>query len=245
MKKILTALTVAAAVLSSQAALITDSEMTALTAVANETEYGEIDSGWTQRKADDPAQAWHTTVYDSRSVIEKGSANDDYAINQIATVSDSGTEIKVSIVYYATSLTDFRLSLYGWTGSTAGMAAGDTLSADTRYDTPMLNDTNSLVAVDLLDGTFSGGNTASAMTIATVANAWTTNTFAIDLSSYSEIGVDNVDDLALIGINIGRNDGLAEDEIRFDSVTVIPEPATLGLFGLGALMALAIRRQCV
>ncbi len=56
--------------------------------------------------------------------------------------------------------------------------------------------------------------------------------------------IDAGDEHIFVGLYIDnvRTDGSNEGFVGFDSVSIVPEPATVGMLGLGALVALLIRR---
>ena len=104
----------------------------------------------------------------------------------------------------------------------------------------------SLGVVDLSDGSgkdASGGTAnfkpGAALTVPASAG-WTTWSTTLNLST---AGFSDIQDLDVIGINVGNSSGNAGVLIESVTVNVIPEPATLGIVSASGLAILFVRRR--
>ncbi|VGO20423.1 PEP-CTERM sorting domain-containing protein [Pontiella sulfatireligans] len=249
MKKWIITLTLIAGGFSAQAALI-DSDMSA----------GSGNSTFTVDKADG---VWHsgvrnswaaTNTVDGRTVLEgQDAGNRALWIAAVGDTSSTSTTLDIVITYKST--TDFNVSAWGIMGDLTGLGTTEIANANNiRYNPGSANFSSDwvgtgLTAVDLFDGdtkTDADGTAAFRPSVAfTLASAadWTTVTNTLNLVTQS--GLTDLGDLTIFGMHIGLdgNTTIATDAIQLDHVTVIPEPATLGLitaFGGGILF---VRRR--
>ena len=159
---------------------------------------------------------------------------------------DGGTSWtnNASSIYYYTDAGDTIASWYGWWQRGIWQNTSAVFQADTEY-------TMTVVARK------GGPGTAGAiLSIIDVDNGWNhliDTTIDFQLETYGEgapwevltATFNTADDPSVVGHSIGVGLNIHHDTndwIHVDSVTLVPEPASLGILGLGALLSLRKRR---
>jgi hypothetical protein len=126
-------------------------------------------------------------------------------------------------------------------GSNASFAAGDaTTDTFTMLTTGILDfqfDNSGIGTIAA--GAFTVDGTSSALTVAATAS---TTEGVYELVTFdSMVNTFNTDNITITGLDTGLTGSITYDGNSMN-LTVIPEPATIGMLGLGAIITLLIRR---
>ncbi len=189
----------------------------------------------------------------SVTLIDKGGG--DKAISWTGSANSAGFAIWLSVTNLnlaAGTTYSLKFDIANFVGSAVGSpdGFGNVIKAKGV-------DAGGTVTLDLLKGanfdpTVSSGGaligtsgTTTNTSIAIVGTAFGAVQFSQDGSYTVDFTVNSGDEY--IGLVIGSQDRNTATQVKFDldNVSVIPEPATVGMLGLGALTALLIRRKLV
>ncbi len=222
MKKLITLIAMLAIAGIATADLIPDGDFAAGTISQKDYvgNFGTLDDGWYQNNN---AVTWDVSGNDLTRIasVESGGLR---GAAQIWTTraADLGTSLKLQFDYSIANAgadADFEVVLYSYT-RISGTGFG---SADRLY---------------LYQNTLPAGDQ---FTIAELGRFELTDTAASSAigqltGSFDTTGIDH------LAVRIIANDFASTAAITVDNISIVPEPATVGMLGLGALVALLIRR---
>lgn len=237
MKKIILTTLWMAVSFSSSAALIVDGNFNQISAYGDPITTAEVDMGWMcnggRYALDESGDAASTASGSNRNLIQ---------FNTV-TAADAGSSYTFDITYK--SVTNIAISVFGYA---KGDEIGTTLALrnPARYVPGTFSidgNESGLIVYDLAaDSVKNAGDQISVAAIYDASADFTTVSYTLDLSENANIN--NFDDLLYFGFVIGAEDrefAPAAGDIVIQSV--IPEPATLGLLGIGAIVLIAFRRR--
>jgi|GEM_PF-3186953 len=188
------------------------------------------------------------------TLVLKGDS--DYTFNTV--ITNNGGKLVINGINLSSNITAYAGATLGGTGTVQSvtMLVGSTLSAGNSPGTMTFNEdvllsegsTNIMeitdIAYDILMGAATNTLTMSGVTVFdfTGFTGGVTNGYTLAWSDmFQNWGATNITGTATYSaLGLGVDQSLA---ITGDGFTVIPEPATIGMLGLGALITLMLRRM--
>lgn len=257
MKQWIIAMVVLSAVCCSQASLIVNGDMssTIYATGGNNATATDIDAGWAVKSTSG------ISLSETPGVITWNGTTDTLiadALTQINSVStESGSSLTLSFDWTAvagSTASNLKYQVVGWKATGDPELGTSTLfnninGATVKVSGISTDDSNYLTAYDLLDdstaGTTGSADFSTALCYGTAGSTASTS-INIDIAGFAA-GLNDVSDYDYIGVRFWIDEAVATDNANgstLDNVSlVVPEPATLGLLGLGGLITLLVHRM--
>ena len=200
------------------------------------------DNSWEQRTG----ASWSMSGGALVNAGDLGTTVDDqgaHLLNTVSSTDTSLTEITVSFDYSVGQGSTMYFSSSLFTGAVGTLSGRLTNTAGGWYANDF--DGQFTSAANLKDGTNPTGTTGAAL-ISFVGGTSGTFSQTYDISGYSAAGISDITDvshfLAVFTADTAA-DGDGAMSVDNFNVTAIPEPATIGMLGLGAAGLIAFRRR--
>jgi hypothetical protein len=217
--------------------------------------YNQIDAGWYKFSGTPGTSDWAisggvlTNPGTTAGMPSEGSAS---RLVSTSGFSTDNTQITVSFDYTVGTGSTLYFHLTGWTQNGTPDANEDLANSSALNGAIQNNGETDFGDMNIIDGTDATGAAASA--VALTGSGTYTATF--DLTGYSWDAAEapgltgsiaNVTDfdfiMAAFANNVTTTDGTGAISIDNMLITAIPEPGTIGMLGLGAIITFLIRRQ--
>lgn len=237
MKKMLIALTLIALAVSAQAGLLTDPDFTVGTSTATNANDFNWSDGSNRLKADDGLDDWQAMKIGNPSTWRWNydAANDKVVYAQIGTAVNGFGQI-VTLAGTESGNWTFTMDYSVLVDADGDVDVEGVTVLGLRDGTSIAGAYMDFNTKDLLEGT-------SDYTADTLLGPTDFNPIVGVSTNYSAtINLGTAGTYDYLMVRVGFRTGDLTDQIEVTNVDIVPEPATVGMLGLGALVSLLVRR---